>query len=62
MKDFIKKTNVETGLAAERFELEIAQEKEAGDTHGFLEEVCCMLGLPVKVCFIWLNLVIYCQS
>ena len=39
VKDFIKKSNVETGLAAERFELEIAQEKGAGDTHGFLEEV-----------------------
>ena len=62
VKDFIKKTNVETGLAAERFELEIAQEKGAGDTHGFLEEACCMLGLQVKICFIWVNLVIYCQS
>ena len=40
VKDFIKKTNVETGLAAERFELEIAQEKGAGDTQGFLEGVC----------------------
>ena len=62
VKDFIKKTNVETGLAAERFELEIAQEEGAGDTHGFLEEACCMLGLQVKICFIWVNLVIYCQS
>ena len=40
VKDFIKKTNVETGLAAKRFELEIAQEKGAGDTQGFLEGVC----------------------
>ena len=40
MKDFVKKTNLETGSAVERYELEIAQEKGAGDTQGFLEGVC----------------------
>ena len=40
VKDFVKKTNLETGSAVERYELEIAQEKGEGETQGFLEEVC----------------------